>query len=103
MNIAVPADCTERFLKSANTPHLKGGCEPKLLVAAGAIAFLCAMWLMNRWGFVLAIFVFLVGRALARRMAQEDPYMTKILMDSIKYATFYPAKSLQGIVGRVRA
>ena len=102
MNISVPSDCTEKFLKSANTPHLKAGCEPKLLYAAGILAFLSGLWLMNRWGILVAAFLFLFSRAIARRMAQEDPYMTTVLSDALKYARAYPARPAQAILVRVK-
>lgn len=102
MILQIPPDCTTRFLKSANTPHLKSGAEPRILYAAGALSFLCVLWTQNRYGLVLAIVIFLFGRAIARRMAREDPYLSVVLGHALHFKRSYPRVPLQGILFRSR-
>lgn len=97
MTVYIPPECTTKFLKSANTPHLKSGCEPRVLYAAGFLAFFAVIGLRDRWGLMLGAFLFLFIRALGRWMARRDPYMTVLVSESQKYGRFYPTRAMQPI------
>jgi type IV secretory pathway TrbD component len=81
----IPLQYCAPFRPSANRQHLWGGAEPKLLLSCLYAGWMIVMAFPKWYGLTGAAGAVAFLLSLARKMAQIDPYFTKVYHESFRY------------------
>lgn len=84
---------TATIHQSTIRPALVLGAERDLVMFSGLIALLVGVGGFTLISAILGGIFWLVAVFVLRRMARVDPQLSKVWLRSIKYQTFYAAKS----------
>lgn len=93
MRRQIPSHCIEPFLASANRRHLWGGMEFPAFIASFWAPLMILMGVPNRYTMAGSIVLWFLLRFLFRAMANKEPFMTDLYLDSLKYRQ--PDRSLE--------
>lgn len=77
--------------RALTRPTLILGCERKPLIALGMLCAVVAMTMTLKM-IMTAIFLFITGVAVLRRIAKKDPILMSIYLRHIKFRKFYMSK-----------
>lgn len=75
--------------RSFHRPDMLAGCERKLFLCAGIIAFLLGGVGLTWWTIAAAIAIWLVLVGLLRAMGTADPSMSAIYIRLTRYRAYY--------------